>query len=104
MGLEMSQMLGVTANSHMCQASDALTSTAQEPYNPRPYLMEFRKYPGVASGLGAEYFYRDEQKSLLVLKLELRVLQYLFCLSLSCYSSNHRTLPSLSLYGLASLS
>ena len=37
----------------------------QEPYNPRPYLMEFRKYPGIASGLGAEYFYRDDQRSLL---------------------------------------
>ncbi|CAL1130999.1 unnamed protein product [Cladocopium goreaui] len=35
----------------------------KEPYNPRPYLMEFRKYPGIASGLGAEYFYRDDQRS-----------------------------------------
>ncbi|CAK9021166.1 unnamed protein product [Durusdinium trenchii] len=35
----------------------------KEPYNPRPYLMQFRKYPGVVCGLGAEYFYRDEQRS-----------------------------------------
>eukprot|EP00434_Breviolum_minutum_P034903 symbB.v1.2.030897.t1/scaffold3528.1/size54678/3 len=35
----------------------------KEPYNPRPYMMEFRKYPGIASGLGAEYFYREDQRS-----------------------------------------
>ena len=40
-------------------------ASCKEPYNPRPYLMEFRKYPGIASGLGAEYFYRDDQRSLL---------------------------------------
>lgn len=31
------------------------------PYNPKPYNLAFRKYPGAASGLGAEYFYRDGQ-------------------------------------------
>mmetsp|Transcript_70667 Transcript_70667/g.165717 ORF Transcript_70667/g.165717 Transcript_70667/m.165717 type:complete len:248 (+) Transcript_70667:82-825(+) len=35
----------------------------KEPYNPKPYNLQFRKYPGVVSGLGAEYFYREEQKS-----------------------------------------
>lgn len=32
------------------------------PYDPRPYSLEFRKYPDIASGLGAEYFYREDQK------------------------------------------
>ena len=35
----------------------------QEPYNPKPYLLQFRKYPAVASGLGADYFFRDGQRS-----------------------------------------
>lgn len=30
---------------------------------PMPAELEFRKYPAVASGLGAEYYYRDGQKS-----------------------------------------
>lgn len=33
------------------------------PYDPKPYKMGFLKYPGMASGLGAEYFYRDGQRS-----------------------------------------
>ncbi|CAE8620761.1 unnamed protein product [Polarella glacialis] len=33
------------------------------PYNPAPYKMAFNKYPGIVSGLGAEYFYREGQKS-----------------------------------------
>lgn len=32
------------------------------PYDPKPYKLGFRKYPGLASGLGAEYFYRDGQR------------------------------------------
>jgi len=32
------------------------------PYDPKPYKLAFRKYPGVASGLGAEYYYRDGQR------------------------------------------
>lgn len=34
----------------------------KDPYVPRPYKLEFMKYPGLASGLGAEYFYRKGQK------------------------------------------
>eukprot|EP00811_Abedinium_folium_P003455 NODE_13176_length_1180_cov_11.627730.p2 GENE.NODE_13176_length_1180_cov_11.627730~~NODE_13176_length_1180_cov_11.627730.p2 ORF type:complete len:273 (-),score=39.91 NODE_13176_length_1180_cov_11.627730:360-1097(-) len=33
----------------------------KEPYNPRPYSVHFERYPGIASGLGAEYFYREGQ-------------------------------------------
>lgn len=32
------------------------------PYDPKPYKLAFRKYPGIASGLGAEYYYRDGQR------------------------------------------
>lgn len=31
-------------------------------FDGRPYSLAFRKYPGVASGLGAEYFMREGQK------------------------------------------
>jgi len=34
----------------------------KEPFDPKPYKLDFRMYPGVASGLGAEYYYRDGQK------------------------------------------
>lgn len=33
------------------------------PFDPKPYKLDFVKYPGVASGLGAEYFFRDGQRS-----------------------------------------
>lgn len=32
------------------------------PFDPKPYKLEFSKYPGVASGLGSEYYFRDGQK------------------------------------------
>lgn len=32
------------------------------PFDPKPYKLDFRMYPGVASGLGAEYYFRDGQK------------------------------------------
>ncbi|CAJ1395276.1 unnamed protein product [Effrenium voratum] len=35
----------------------------KEPYNPKPYRLLFRRYPSLASGLGAEYFYREDQRS-----------------------------------------
>lgn len=35
---------------------------AKEAFQPRPYSMDFVKYPGVASGLGAEYFMRQGQR------------------------------------------
>lgn len=31
-------------------------------YDPRPFTLAFRKYPGVVSGLGAEYYFREGQK------------------------------------------
>lgn len=34
----------------------------KEKYNPKPYALEFAKYPGIVSGLGAEYFYRPGRK------------------------------------------
>jgi len=34
----------------------------REPFDPRPYSLEFQRYPGVVSGLGAEYYFRDGQK------------------------------------------
>jgi len=34
----------------------------KQPYDGRPYDLAFRKYPGVASGLGAEYYMREGQK------------------------------------------
>lgn len=33
------------------------------PYQPRPYKLEYSRHPGVVSGLGAEYFYREGQRS-----------------------------------------
>lgn len=35
----------------------------KEPYNGKPYKMEFVKYNGVASGLGSEYYFREGQKA-----------------------------------------
>mmetsp|Transcript_48552 Transcript_48552/g.113869 ORF Transcript_48552/g.113869 Transcript_48552/m.113869 type:complete len:247 (+) Transcript_48552:88-828(+) len=35
----------------------------KEPFDPKPYKLHVRKYPGIASGLGAEYFYREDQRS-----------------------------------------
>merc|ERR1719162_2453609 len=32
-------------------------------FKPGPYSLQFSKYPGIASGLGAEYFYRPGQRS-----------------------------------------
>eukprot|EP00440_Ansanella_granifera_P011835 gb/GFBE01012856.1/.p1 GENE.gb/GFBE01012856.1/~~gb/GFBE01012856.1/.p1 ORF type:complete len:244 (+),score=47.04 gb/GFBE01012856.1/:1-732(+) len=32
-------------------------------FDPKPYKLQYRRYPGVASGLGAEYFYREGQRS-----------------------------------------
>eukprot|EP00931_Biecheleriopsis_adriatica_P102101 TRINITY_DN77124_c0_g1_i1.p1 TRINITY_DN77124_c0_g1~~TRINITY_DN77124_c0_g1_i1.p1 ORF type:complete len:267 (-),score=44.87 TRINITY_DN77124_c0_g1_i1:66-833(-) len=32
-------------------------------FEPRPYKLEYSKYPGIVSGLGAEYFYREGQRS-----------------------------------------
>lgn len=32
-------------------------------YDPKPYMLQFRKYPGVVSGLGAEYYYREGQRA-----------------------------------------
>jgi len=34
----------------------------KKPFDPKPYKLDFRMYPGVASGLGAEYYFRDGQK------------------------------------------
>lgn len=34
----------------------------KEPFDPRPYSLDFSRFPGVASGLGAEYYFRDGQK------------------------------------------
>eukprot|EP00929_Paragymnodinium_shiwhaense_P075602 TRINITY_DN38672_c0_g1_i1.p1 TRINITY_DN38672_c0_g1~~TRINITY_DN38672_c0_g1_i1.p1 ORF type:complete len:329 (+),score=43.82 TRINITY_DN38672_c0_g1_i1:145-987(+) len=34
-----------------------------EPYNGAPYSMDFRKYKGIAADLGAEYYFREGQKS-----------------------------------------
>jgi len=33
------------------------------PFDPKPYKLDFAKYPGIASGLGAEYYYREGQRS-----------------------------------------
>ncbi|CAE7523228.1 unnamed protein product [Symbiodinium natans] len=35
----------------------------KEPFDPRPYKVHVRKYPGIVSGLGAEYFYREDQRN-----------------------------------------
>mmetsp|Transcript_41210 Transcript_41210/g.92544 ORF Transcript_41210/g.92544 Transcript_41210/m.92544 type:complete len:258 (-) Transcript_41210:71-844(-) len=35
----------------------------KEPYDPTPYRLDFVKYPEIACGLGAQYYYRDGQKS-----------------------------------------
>lgn len=32
------------------------------PYDPRPYRYHFERYNGIASGLGAEYYFRPDQK------------------------------------------
>jgi len=32
------------------------------PFDPRPYKLGFSKYPGLASGLGGEYYFRDGQR------------------------------------------
>jgi hypothetical protein len=34
----------------------------KEEYNPKPYTLGFAKYPGLVSGLGADYFYREGQR------------------------------------------
>lgn len=33
------------------------------PFNPKPYTLGFSKYPGVVSALGAEYYFREGQRS-----------------------------------------
>jgi len=45
------------------ETNTGMIELPKDPFDPKPYKLDFRKYPGVASGLGAEFYYRDGQKS-----------------------------------------
>mmetsp|Transcript_7435 Transcript_7435/g.20128 ORF Transcript_7435/g.20128 Transcript_7435/m.20128 type:complete len:269 (-) Transcript_7435:111-917(-) len=44
------------------EVNAGMVELPRPPFNPKPYKLAFRKYPGIASGLGAEYYYRDGQR------------------------------------------
>lgn len=44
------------------ESNNRMPELPKEPYDIRPYELGFSKYPGLVSGLGGEYFFRENQK------------------------------------------
>eukprot|EP00927_Polykrikos_kofoidii_P078113 TRINITY_DN74982_c0_g1_i1.p1 TRINITY_DN74982_c0_g1~~TRINITY_DN74982_c0_g1_i1.p1 ORF type:complete len:294 (+),score=45.30 TRINITY_DN74982_c0_g1_i1:52-882(+) len=44
------------------ETNHQLTELPKSPREPQPYELKFAKYPGLVSGLGGEYYFREDQK------------------------------------------
>lgn len=45
------------------ETNSKMIELPKPPFDPKPYRMDFTSYPGIVSGLGAKYYFRDGQSS-----------------------------------------